>query len=120
MPSDDFPEKVAIESLVDQYEASTLPHAKIVAKLHSSIGESALAGRFHGATEEMCMGCHHNSPVGIRPPPCRSCHGKVKDAESDKPALKAAYHRQCVGCHQVMGVAKQGCTDCHAAREVQQ
>jgi hypothetical protein len=117
--SEEFPETVVIESLVERYEPSTLPHAKIVGKLHSSIGESALAGRFHGATEAMCVGCHHNSPVGTRPPPCRSCHGRVDEATDDKPALKVAYHRQCVGCHQTMAIPKQGCTDCHAAREVQ-
>jgi hypothetical protein len=118
-PSDEFPEKVVIESLVDRYEASTLPHSKIVGKLHTVIAESALAGRFHGATEIMCDGCHHHTPAGTRPPPCRSCHSEAADATRDKPGLKAAYHRQCMGCHIDMGVEKQGCTDCHAAREVQ-
>jgi hypothetical protein len=117
--SDEFPEKVVIESLVDRYEPSTLPHSKIVGKLHTIIAESNLAGRFHGATETMCDGCHHHTPAGTRPPPCRSCHSEVADATRDKPGLKAAYHRQCMGCHIDMGIEKQGCTDCHAARGVQ-
>ena len=117
-PSDDFPETIVIETLVDAYEPSTLPHAKIVAKLDESIRESALAGRFHVDTETLCSGCHHHSPVGTRPPPCRSCHSQQADATRDRPGLKVAYHRQCVGCHIQMAIPKQGCTDCHAAREV--
>jgi hypothetical protein len=67
----------------------------------------------------MCVGCHHHSPAGARPPPCRSCHSQAADATRDRPGLKAAYHRQCLGCHIDMGVSKQGCTDCHAVKEVQ-
>ena len=114
--SDEFPEKVIIESLVDRYEPSTLPHSKIVGKLHTNVTERALAERIHGATERMCGGCHHHSPAGTRPPPCRSCHSEVADTTRDKPGLKAAYHRQCMGCHIDMGIEKQGCTDCHAER----
>ena len=33
---------------------------------------------------------------------------------ADKPGLTAAYHRQCIGCHQAMAIRKTGCTDCHA------
>jgi hypothetical protein len=117
--SDDFPETVVIEALVDTYEASTLPHAKIVGKLDEMIRESKLAGRFHIHTETMCSGCHHHSPVGTRPPPCRACHSGEAEATRDRPGLKVAYHRQCVGCHIVMHIQKQGCTDCHGAREVE-
>jgi len=118
-PSDDYPETSVIESLVDTYEASTLPHAKIVGKLDEIVRESTLAGRFHTDTATLCSGCHHHSPVGTRPPPCRACHSGEADATRDFPRLKVAYHRQCIGCHIAMNIQKQGCTDCHAAREVQ-
>ena len=117
-PSDDFPEEVVIDVLVDRYEASKLPHSRIVGKLQDLIAESRLAARFHGVTETTCGGCHHHVPAGTRPPPCRSCHSEVADATRDRPGLKAAYHRQCMGCHIDMANEKQGCTDCHAAREV--
>ena len=117
--SDDFPETVVIESLVEKYEASKLPHAKIVAKLDEYVRQSSLAGRFHADTETLCSGCHHRSPVGTRPPPCRACHAEAGDLAHDRPGLKAAYHRQCVGCHIAMKIEKQGCTDCHEVREVQ-
>jgi hypothetical protein len=115
---DGFPETVVIESLVDRFESSRLPHKKIAVRLDGVVRESVLAASFHGTTETLCAGCHHHSPVGTRPPPCRSCHGAAADATTDKPGLKVAYHRQCVGCHQKMGIPQQGCTDCHAAREV--
>jgi hypothetical protein len=118
-PSDDFPENIEIAGIADLYEPSKFPHAKIVAKLDAAVRESSLAGRFHGSTDTLCAGCHHQSPAGTRPPPCRACHGDSGEATIDKPALKVAYHRQCVGCHIEMGLEKQGCTDCHAAREDQ-
>jgi predicted CXXCH cytochrome family protein len=115
---DAYPETVVIDGLADAYEASRLPHAKIVSRLDSIVRESPLAQRFHGDTETLCAGCHHHSPVGTRPPPCRSCHDVSAHPTRDMPGLKAAYHRQCVGCHQEMAIDKQGCTDCHA-REVE-
>jgi hypothetical protein len=114
--TDDFPETVVIDGMVDRYEASTLPHSKIVAKLDEYVRSSKLARRFHGDTDILCSGCHHYSPVGTRPPPCRSCHAETADPTRDRPGLKVAYHRQCVGCHIAMDLPQQGCTDCHAER----
>ena len=114
--SDAFPETVVIEGLVDRYEASKLPHAKIVRKLDEYVRQSKLAGRFHSDTETLCSGCHHRSPIGTRPPPCRACHAETADPTRDRPGLKVAYHRQCMGCHIAMDLPQQGCTDCHAER----
>ena len=50
--------------------------------------------------------------MGERPPTCRSCHSREADPVDDKPGLKAAYHRQCMGCHEQMDL-KVGCEDCH-------
>ncbi len=123
--SDSFPETVLIETvlidgLVNEYEPATLPHAKIVRRLDDAVRKSKLASRFHGDTDTLCAGCHHHSPVGTRPPPCRACHGDEAVAGKDQPALKVAYHRQCIGCHQQMSIKEQGCTTgCHKPREVQ-
>jgi hypothetical protein len=114
--SDGFPEMVVIDGMVDRYEASTLPHSKIVAKLDEYVRSSKLARRFHGDTDILCSGCHHYSPVGSRPPPCRACHAETADPTRDRPGLKVAYHRQCIGCHIAMDLPQQGCTDCHAER----
>ena len=114
--SDALPEKVVIDQLVDEYQASVLPHRKIVARLDAIARGSGLASRFHGGVDVLCSGCHHNTPVGERPPKCESCHGASAAPTADRPDLKTAYHRQCLGCHQEMQIAEQGCTDCHALR----
>jgi hypothetical protein len=112
-----FPETVTIKSLAREYKPSTVAHRKIVAHLDRAIRQSKLARHFHGTVETLCAGCHHHSPADARPPACASCHGKEADPGKDRPGLKAAYHRQCMGCHQQMGIAKLGCTDCHAREE---
>lgn len=115
--SDDFPETVDITMLVDRYEAAKMPHRKIVERLDREARESGLAVHFHSDVDRLCAGCHHHTPVGARPPTCRSCHGSAAQAGRDMPGLSVAYHRQCVGCHQQMRIEKLGCTDCHAERE---
>ena len=45
--------------------------------------------------------------------PCGSCHQTTIDPnKTDRPALKAAYHLQCMGCHTGMNVARPENTDC--------
>ena len=112
---DDFPERITIDALVEGYEASQFPHRQIVSRLHEIIGGDGLARHFHGSTELLCSGCHHNTPVGSRPPPCASCHTEEGSPTEDIPGLRAAYHRQCVGCHEQMNIPKRGCTDCHGS-----
>jgi hypothetical protein len=116
--SDDLPEEVTIDILADVYQASKLPHLKIIQRFDGGIRDSSLARQFHGSTEAMCSGCHHHSPLGERPPKCSACHGDEAAATIDRPSLKVAYHRQCVTCHQRLNI-KAGCTDCHAAKEGQ-
>lgn len=115
--SEGFPESVTISTLQKRYGPSLLPHRKIVARLATLAEGSALARRFHGQAETLCRGCHHRSPAGTRPPTCQSCHprepGRSGEPTADKPGLTAAYHRQCIGCHEAMGIGKTGCTDCH-------
>jgi hypothetical protein len=119
--SDAFPEEVVIDGLAREYGPSKLPHQKIVARLDKLVRESKLATSFHDNVETLCAGCHHNAPIGERPRPCKSCHGDEAAATKDKPSLKNAYHRQCIECHEYMGIEKaMGCTDCHekASKEV--
>jgi hypothetical protein len=114
----DFPETVTIDALARVYMPSVLPHKKIVARLDAAVRRSKLARAFHGETNVLCAGCHHRSPVGQRPPACRSCHGETAAATTgtqDRPRLLNAYHRQCIGCHQKMGI-RDDCTTCHAAK----
>lgn len=114
--SDDLPEVLTIDVLADTYQGSSFPHLKIIRRFDEGIRTNPLATRFHSSPEAMCAGCHHHSPVGERPPRCGSCHGATAAPTSDAPSLMVAYHRQCLSCHQRLGL-KAGCTDCHAEKE---
>ena len=94
-------------------------------------------------TEENCTLCHHHTAgTPPTDPLCLKCHKDSEEADSpacylchvidnfsadnlkklsetpflyhpNRPGLKAAYHRNCLGCHQEEG-APTGCLDCHA------
>lgn len=116
-PEMDIPEKVTIKALSEKYEPVELPHRKIVRKLVSGVQEEPLARFFHREPGTLCQGCHHHSPPAKKPPKCGSCHGKPFDkADLFKPGLMGAYHRQCMECHEQMGIEKpasRDCTGCH-------
>jgi hypothetical protein len=118
-PQEDIPEIVMIKNLSKEYEGVNLPHRRIVNALFKGIQEDKLAAYFHTQEGTLCQGCHHNSPVSKKPPYCGNCHGKPFDAENPmKPGILGAYHLQCMGCHQEMGMTKPvGCTDCHKKKQ---
>jgi hypothetical protein len=102
---DDIPETVTIGSLSKDYDPSVLPHRKIVLSMVAGMKDSKLAGAFHESDAAVCQGCHHNSPASKTPPRCGNCHPAVESmTASPRPALKAAYHTQCMGCHTAMGI----------------
>jgi len=117
----DFPEKIEIKALTSSYDVVDFPHRKIIDAIWKNIKDSRLAAAFHGSTETLCRGCHHNSPATEKPPRCGNCHGRPFD-ENDpgKPGLMAAYHIQCMGCHEAMKIEKPvaaDCTGCHEERK---
>ena len=116
---DDIPETVEIGVLSNEFEPAIMPHRQMVEKLIEHIRESSTATFFHGHEDVVCQGCHHQSPVGEKPPLCGSCHlAGSADLELMKPALKGAYHQQCLGCHQSMELQKpEDCSGCHAEKE---
>ncbi|MBW2367359.1 MAG: cytochrome c3 family protein [Deltaproteobacteria bacterium] len=117
----DIPETVTIKTLEDKYEPVVLPHRKIVLKLADNLKDSQLAKYFHADKGTLCQGCHHNSPVSVKPPQCGSCHGKpFNESSLFRPGLMAAYHQQCMGCHHEMGIEKpanRDCAACHKEKE---
>lgn len=118
---DQIPETVTIGSLTDTYEAVKLPHRRMVLALAQVNQDSNLAAYFHREPLTLCQGCHHNSPVSLKPPQCGSCHGRTSEALNlTRPGLLAAYHQQCLECHTKMGIEKPAsreCTACHAKRQ---
>lgn len=133
IPAGEIPETVTIGSLSKDYEPSVLPHRKIVLSMIAGMKDSRLAGAFHATDLAVCQGCHHNSPASKTPPRCGNCHAAIEGtAASPRPALKAAYHNQCMGCHTAMGISGKvvdkapdakpvpkstDCTGCHAAKK---
>lgn len=104
-PVEDIPQTVTIGSLSKDYEPSVLPHRQIVQAMLDGMKDSRLAGAFHATDAAVCQGCHHNSPASKTPPRCGNCHQAVETtAAAARPALKAAYHNQCMGCHKAMGI----------------
>jgi hypothetical protein len=117
IPDEQIPDKVEIKAMVDQYEAAIFPHRKIVHALSAGIDESGMAKRFHGDMLTLCQGCHHNAPATVTPPKCTACHSNTQEiatriAGDGRPGLKGAYHGQCIGCHQKMGIKEPAATDC--------
>jgi len=123
-PKLDIPKKVVIKELEDRYEPVEFPHRKIFKAMKKKLTDSKLAEYFHPVEATLCQGCHHNSPASGTPPKCGSCHGEPFNAKNlMMPGLKAAYHRQCMGCHNQMGITKPAnvdCIACHLEKKQQQ
>ncbi|MBN1903802.1 MAG: hypothetical protein JW927_01770 [Deltaproteobacteria bacterium] len=116
----DIADVVIIDKLSAQYGAVELPHRQIIEALISGIKNNRLARHFHDGKETICLGCHHNSPSG-KILGCAGCHSKTADDQDlSRPGLMVAYHQQCMGCHDRMGIESPestGCVDCHKIKK---
>lgn len=121
----DMPEQVSLDSMVELFESAEFDHT-----MHTELGEDCSVCHHHttgtGNADERCVSCHGNSPE-VATVACRDCH--VSDPFSaeqinqvsmeiyqfhiDRPGLKAAYHWNCLGCHEAMD-GPTDCQDCHA------
>lgn len=116
---DDIPDKVTIGVLSNEYQPSELPHRKIVNTLVDKQKDNRMAAVFHSEETTLCQGCHLYSPASKTPPRCVSCHAVAVTAESEGHLnLRAAYHQQCMTCHERMNQkpAATECADCHKVR----
>ncbi len=111
------PKVVILRTLEDQYEPVPFSHAK----------HAEMAQMWDG-----CITCHHHTPdATTRPadddhpttqdasaqwPRCNGCHAvDAATADIHRPALKGAYHRQCLNCHREW-TGENACGNCHAAK----
>jgi len=119
------PAEIKLDRLVNLFDAVTFDHAS-----HVEIAGDCATCHHHttgdGAGGERCGRCHAQSPKSADVA-CQSCHeadpfsaAQLEREESDryqyhidKPGLKAAYHWNCLGCHEESG-GPMGCEDCHA------
>ena len=64
-----------------------------------------------------CAACHHYRPADPKASEtvaCRSCHQEpFADPENGRVGLKAAYHMQCMNCHEDMKKGPVSCEGCH-------
>jgi hypothetical protein len=120
----DMPDQVSLDTMASLFNGVEFDHA-----MHTDLGEDCSACHHHttgtGTTNERCMGCHADS-AGEKTVRCAGCHVAEpfsaehinRDASNryqfhiDMPGLKAAYHWNCVGCHEQMD-GPTGCQDCH-------
>ncbi len=123
----DYPEEVEIDSLANLYEAVVFDHA-----MHVDATENCSECHHHttgtGVTDEYCAKCHKGD-VEMDSVSCQDCHSADPVSpenlhtpssdyayHDDKPKLKAAYHLNCLGCHNEVD-GPTGCEDCHAKTE---
>jgi len=121
----DMPDQVSLDTMVKYFDGVEFDHA-----MHTDLGEDCSVCHHHttgtGTTDERCISCHAESEE-VANVSCRSCHvtepfsadhinivsSNVYLFHIDKPGLKAAYHWNCVSCHEQMD-GPTGCQDCHA------
>lgn len=122
------PEERLLDSLSRLYEPVSFPHA-----MHVEIAEScSTCHHQHGHISGVpaCGRCHQLPPAVFKQSlnlasmaPCRKCHPDSINVEvPGTPTLQAAYHQQCLSCHEEADGLKghpENCTAvCHARRNI--
>ncbi len=72
----------------------------------------------HAQMSEMsdgCESCHHFVPPSTGHPACQECHAPEGLHSKIQPGLKAAYHRQCLDCHNEWDTETH-CELCHTKK----
>ena len=122
--AENMPDSITLDSLVQLYEKVDFNHKMHIAVVkdcadchHHTTGtliEDANCVRCHrnsGATAVVaCKGCHQAQPFSAEA--LREKGRNLKLYHVDKVGLKAAYHQNCMGCHDKTG-GPTGCQDCH-------
>jgi len=71
----------------------------------------------HAASINDCAACHHFRPEDdslSETERCSACHQDAFDPDHpERIGLKAAYHLQCISCHEQQQRGPQACVDCH-------
>ena len=70
--------------------------------------------------DEGCVSCHHMAGKTGVIKPCAACHAKPlfqKAEQLNVLNLKAAFHKQCITCHEDNDAGPMGCTECHEIKK---
>ena len=94
-----------VNTYEDQYGPVRFMHSKHAASLNGN-----------------CSVCHHYRPADTKTSEtvaCRACHQDAFSARGkERVGLKAAYHIQCVDCHETMKKGPVSCKGCHKQKPV--
>lgn len=118
------PAQVQIDQLRKDFAPVQFDHASHV----DMVGECSECHHHTTGTPSKnpdCLRCHDSGGTGERVA-CHDCHTvepfsadnlkkmatDSKRYHQDRPGLKGAYHRNCMGCHESSG-GPTGCLDCH-------
>jgi len=89
----------------------------IVKKEGDLYGRVRFMHKKHATVLNDCITCHHFRPAqpnASEVTRCSACHQASFNPElPGRIGLKAAHHRQCMGCHKKWNKGPVGCTDCH-------
>ena len=120
-----LPETVVLDRIAKVYDSVEFDHSG-----HLDLADSCASCHHHttgsAPESESCATCHREGEPTATVQ-CADCHAAdpftaeyLAAQESgpqwfhvDKPGLKGAYHRSCLGCHQKAG-GPTGCQDCHS------
>ena len=123
--AESLPDVVVLDRIVKFYDSVEFDHAG-----HLDLADGCASCHHHttgsAPESESCATCHREGEPTATVQ-CADCHAAdpftaeyLAAQESgpqwfhvDKPGLKGAYHRSCLGCHQKVG-GPTGCQDCHS------
>ncbi|GAB6906052.1 Cyctchrome c, class III family protein (fragment) [Desulfosarcina cetonica] len=102
----------------DQSQSYFLLDSPILRRTEDHYGPVRFMHAKHAVVVKDCALCHHYRPLDeaasetVR---CSACHQEpFKKDHPERIGLKAAYHQQCMGCHQKMDQGPIDCAGCHA------
>lgn len=111
-------EGYSIKSMKASYLLLDSPHVNTYEDKYGPV--RFMHAKHSAALNNNCAKCHHYKPEGADAPEflaCRSCHQDAFNPETpDRVGLKAAYHQQCMGCHESMKQGPVHCSGCHASK----
>ena len=101
----------------DQSESYYLLDSPIIHKTEDHYGPVRFMHAKHASEIKDCALCHHYRPLDASASEttrCSACHQQpFQKDHPERLGLKAAYHQQCMGCHQKMNKGPIDCAGCH-------
>lgn len=104
-------------SLKDVENSYFLLSSPVISKIEDHYAPVRFPHGQHAASINDCSVCHHYRPEDktlAETARCSVCHQQFFNSENpDRTGLKAAYHLQCVSCHEEKNRGPVMCRDCH-------